>query len=71
MKIWKIDLFRHGEIVAVRSGIIVAPTQDEAAKLAALALGEAYADYANVDVSEIEDITSLPAGSLYLRHTHA
>ncbi|WP_202988230.1 hypothetical protein [Sphingopyxis terrae] len=71
MKLWKIDLFWHGENVAVRSGIILAPTQGDAAHLAALALGSSYADYANVDVSEISDITSLPSGALYLTQARA
>lgn len=69
MHLWKINLYRHGEISAVQYGVIVAPTREDAVKLAARALGNACADYANVDATEIEEITSLPEGTLYLRHS--
>lgn len=71
MKLWKIDLYRRGEILSMQSGVIVAPTREDAAKCAVIALGRSAADYIDVDPIHIEELHELPTGSLYVRHSDA
>ena len=69
--LWKIHLYRRGETISTQSGVIVAPTREDAAKCVVMALGQSAADYIDVDPIHIEELHELPQGALYLRYSHA